>query len=602
MSVHYSSLSSLAVMSAERCDRRLNTSAHPPTQMEREPPHLFELSPPPPYIEVESFPQPDQSRFRNHLDCDQDASRRPSPSDVPTVLPPHPTRRPPKPPKWTGIAESRIEDGPHVDRSRLPPSAKDLLGVEASPIPYPQSRYADSAALELELICIRCFHFESECECPSGYATVVWTMSRTPWAKKPYGEFPVPEWLASTVSMRTAHIAAGVANCFWPIMSLGMIPIFDNESLVLVKSRALDRCPDSREFMLRLLGPMTQCRTQKCSCGCEEAICSRAALRHNLYSHPGALEQATSTTYQIGEGSWMKTVTAVTLGNGITCLSERASDLVNIDTDSIEDYLLASVLDSLKIKYTTQGKWSNLISWDGVLNSWIITRLLWSKGISHYSPFACKVTTKGAAEYRNGCRLVMRSECLGTGTGVMVLDLPINAVGPQRLQLPVATLPAHNASHLLLELGKLQKDGQYRDCTTAPPGQGWEQLSIQLNSLPHPEFLHPAYRSDQVGLNLTARVGACGRPRPGFRCTMGCKKGVRAYCCGFTSPSRDINEITVYVITVNHSVAFLAIAEYAQALQRRLYLVDQRSCIGCTVLQASPGSIVAGILPNVSLE
>lgn len=245
--------------------------------------------------------------------------------------------------KTDSTAESRIEDGLNVDRSQLPSSAKDLLGLELSPIPYPQSRYADSAALELGLICTRCYHFKSECECPSGYATVAWPISRMLWAKKPYGEFPVPEWLAGTVGMRAAHIAAGVAKCFWPIMSLGMIPIFDNESLVLVKSRALDRCPDSREFMLRLLGPMTRYRHQKCSCGCEEAICSRAALRHNLYSHPNALEQATSTTYQIGEGSWTKTVTAVTLGNGITCLSERASDPVNVDTDSIEDYLLASV-------------------------------------------------------------------------------------------------------------------------------------------------------------------------------------------------------------------------------------------------------------------
>lgn len=220
----------------------------------------------------------------------------------------------------------------------------------------------------------------------------------------------------------------------------------------------------------------------------------------------------------------------------------------------------------VKVKYTTQGKWSNLISWDGVLNSWIITRLLWSKGITRYSPFACKVTTKGASEYRSGYRLVMRSECLGTGTGVMVLDLPSNTVGSQRLQLPVGTLLAHNASHLLLELGKLQTDGQYRDCTTAPAGQGWEKLSIQLNSLPHPEFLPAVSRSGQVGLNLMARVGASGRPRLGFRCTMDCKNGVKAYCCGFTNPSCDINEIAVYIIGVNHSAAFLAIAEYPKSL------------------------------------
>lgn len=613
-------------MAAERFARLRNAFAGSPMSTDPNPLDLPGSDPPPPYTEVESSPPLDENR----LGCHPNAMPRLALSGVqPSVLPLQgresadstparghhrpfqsfpkpPTRMPPKPPKHlkapvtTGTAEPLIEDGLKVDGSRLPPSAKDLLGLEPSPI-NPRSRYMDSAALELELICTCCFCFESECDCPCGYATTVLPVSCMPWTKKPYGAFPVPEWLASTISMRAAHAAAGVANCFWPVMLLGAIPIFDQDSLVLVRSRALDPCLDAREFLLGLLGGMTRYETQECSCGCQEAICSRVALRHNLYTNPGALEQAQSTTYQIGEKGSI--TTAVTLGNGITCLSALNRALVDVNTDSVEDYVLISAMGSVKYGYTADGKWSSLISWDRVLNSWIITRLLWSQDVraynSYYS-FSCDVTTMGFARYRNGYRFAIRSECFGTGTGIMVLDLPSKAINSERVQQPTEAFSALNGSHELFQLGARQKKGVYRDCTTAPPGRGWEELAIELDRTLYPEFVHPSLHR-KAGFGYSTRIGAHVRPRPGFGCTMHCKNGVRAYCCGFTIPSSDRNDITVYVIGVNHSVAFLAIAEFAQVMRKPLYLVGQKSCLGCTVLQATPGSIVAGILPGVTL-
>ena len=606
---------------------------------EREIPDIPE-SPPPPYTEVTDSLQPSE----NHLSPDPSTPPQPSQDAVPSAqtlsrpefansvlakthfpaspTPEPPTRRPPEPPKETGpptlSSELSIEHNRPVDRSGLPPSATALLRIETNsnetipsaaswlmgrrPPNYSPPRYTDPASLELELVCAGCFSIESECDCLSGHATTVLPISEMPWTKKPYGAFPVPEWLAGAIGMRAAHAAAGVASYCWPAMSLGAIPIFDKDSLAFVRSRALDRCPDAREFMLGLVGPITKHETQECSCGCQEAICSRVALRHNLYTSPGALEQARSTTYQIGKGSGLKTTTAVTLGNGITCLSGQEFLLDDIETDFVEDFLLANALDPSWAPHDGHGvrRRSDMMSWDGVVNSWTVNMLLRCKNARNYHPFFWNITTKGYSRHGNGCQFVVRSECLGTGIGVMVLDLPSNALDPQRGALPVVNLSPYKGAHYLPQLDSLQRKGEYYDYNTAPAGQDWDRLAIKMSGLYHPQFEHVSYAS-KSSHDFSARIGAAGRAKPGFKCTMSCKNGVPAYCCGFMSPNSDTNKTTAYLISSNHSVAFLAVAEYAQELRKQLYLVNQRFCMGCTVLQAPLGSIVAGILPNVTL-
>lgn len=480
----------------------------------------------------------------------------------------------------------------------LPPSAKDLLNTPKD-IPYHES----PAALELELVCTCCFNFASECECLSRHATTVLLMSHMPWTTKPYGSFQVPEWLAGVVGMKAAHIAAGVAHHLWPVMSLGIIPIFDKDSLVLVRSRALLRCPDSREFMRQVLGPIKQSQTELCTCGCEEAICGRVAIRHNLYTIPGALERAQSTTYSIGEGDKLQLSTVVTMDYGLACVSKRGYGLIDVNIDSLEDFILTSTLDEFQNYHGNNRHWSDNISWDAILESWIL-RIMLRSGLGSFGSQFYNFLTKKYHQNRLGRHLVFRSECLGTGNGLLVMDLPRSPGSdypcmPCVSQLAIAT----SAANQLMKLSDIQERGQNRDCTTPLTGQNWEHLTLDGTLDPHPSFTYTnPLREPNIGPKFRSRVGIGARARPGFPCTMECKDGVQAYCCGFTSPRHDITETTVYIVGLNSSVAFLAIAQYAQMLQKRLYLVSRKCCLGCTVLQASPGSIVAGILPDVNLE
>jgi len=98
------------------------------------------------------------------------------------------------------------------------------------------------------------------------------------------------------------------------------------------------------------------------------------------------------------------------------------------------------------------------MSWDAVLNSWNINMLLRSTIRHNYYPFFNNIITKGFSRHGDGCQFAMRSECLGTGIGAMVMDLPSDV---QEITLPVTSQTMYKGVHMLLLLESLQKYGSY---------------------------------------------------------------------------------------------------------------------------------------------
>ncbi|PVH68188.1 hypothetical protein DL98DRAFT_232149 [Cadophora sp. DSE1049] len=481
---------------------------------------------------------------------------------------------------------------PHGRELPLPPTARYMLGLEDD-LPFQRQvcnppALIDPALFEFEAACVRCFAFQSECECASGKPTSTLPLSELPLTRKPYGTFPTPPGLVTLIGMKATHVAASVANTLWPVISLGIIPIFTQESVALIRSRTIERTNDgtndAKEILTKMAKPISASKGAACNCGCRESICAQVALRHGLYEDPKALSKAESTTYTIGTDD----LTAVTLGNGKTCVRGQFSALVDIDTDFVEDFMLARAL--LPRSWGNSHLPSNrlaMLSWDELLDSVLVETLARRHECRiGYGYIPLKLTAK----HPEGSRLVVRSESFGAGTGCMVLDLgPDDIKGFSEYEVLPPWCSAPNQFLHYIKQAKQGGRSNYRDCTVAPVGEGWGEITFAKNTRV-PEF--------HLAVPGALHLGVPRHPRRGYNCTAKCRKKVSAYCCGFSPPSKDPKETTVYILG-NDPVPYLAVSQLSFQYGRLLYFVDHKACLGCTVLKAPRGSIVAGVLPRV---
>jgi hypothetical protein len=471
----------------------------------------------------------------------------------------------------------------------LPWTALYLLGLEEQ---RQQTNSAwgvdpiDPMSLEFELVCISCFHYRSACTCASGKAMTTVEISSLPLTKSRYGSFLTPSALIEILGMKTAHLAAAITNTFWPVISLGLIPVFDRESLAIVGSPVLDGITNSKEFIRKMSKSVVPSKKQTdCVCGCREVICARVALRHGLYEDSNSFSRAVAINYTIGD----QPITVVDLGNGTTCLSCQGVEPLDVDSDFLDDYLVACAWNSKGPVYhfcMAPRSHNRMIQWDAVLGT-MVAELISGKAPSRTS--FDRTVLRVVSQHPGGQVLVMRTEPFGAGTGLIVLNLEPNALDENRalgnLQIDFQRLGISQLSYP--SLSKVQ------DCTTAPPGDGWDAVSVVGQGS------FPQFHSRVVSHGLTM-IGNAGRPQRGFRCSKQCRAGVSARCSGFSAPPTDIPETTVYIVGEN-PVAYLVVSHYAQEYDRALYFVDRHACLGCTVLLAPQGSIVAGVLPSVSI-
>jgi hypothetical protein len=107
----------------------------------------------------------------------------------------------------------------------------------------------DLGMFKFELVCLLCFEYETECLCSiSNPKTTVdpWQISQI---KKPKRSPRFLAKLATEIGDKPAHLSAAIAQSLWPAITCGMIPIFNDHSLVVLRSRALERTQDLKEIL-----------------------------------------------------------------------------------------------------------------------------------------------------------------------------------------------------------------------------------------------------------------------------------------------------------------------------------------------------------------
>lgn len=537
---------------------------------------------PPPYEQTTAISTPEKS-------CN-------SGSDAPSF------GEPPKPPEsstsvnstWATFTRNRSKKPPpnlYISEDsldfKLPPTARFLLGLQDDTDHLRKYRNppcpVDPARFDFELVCLRCYQGSSRCGCISRTPTTALRLAELPAIEAPYGTFHTPFSLIKRLGMRDTHLAAAVAGTFWPVISLGMIPIYDVDTFVMLTSRTIEQGASARAVVATMAKPVHRSTETLCCCGCRESICAQVAIRHRLYEDPDLLSKATATGYTIGTVA----LTAVDLGNGTTCVIGEHQQPVDVNTDFLDDFFLLRALRSPSLwTMHSPTKHETLPSWETVLAGLLAETL--ARAAEPYLLFD-RTKLWSTNTHPEGERLVVRAELFGSGTGYMVLDKPAGAIKTSETNEMMPPYSYYLPVQIRLSKASPNVHSTRRDCRTAPVGEGWEHLSFEKQA-PYPQF--------NVGKEAVTKISLLppGRPLRGFPCTKKCSGKVLANCNGFTAPAET--ETTVYILGAD-PLPFLAVSQYSWELGKPLYFIDGRTCLGCTVTRAPAGSIIAGMLPEI---
>ncbi|CAH0054961.1 unnamed protein product [Clonostachys solani] len=229
--------------------------------------------------------------------------------------------------------------------------------------------------------------------------------------------------LATEIGDKPAHLSAAIAQSLWPAITRGMIPIFNDHSLVVLRSRALERTQDPKEILRNMVNPIsTLLSAVECRCGCRLDICTKIRSKYGLDSKE-SIEECSVTSYKVRT----RTFTAIRMPYGITCFDLSEMGLYEIKTDHEEDFLFyCSILPTFWNAYPSPRPKSDPadINWHMVLESLLHETLtLQNNRMSRYENLPIR-----AMCYKDGStRAVMRAENFAVGPGFLVMEVTPSA-------------------------------------------------------------------------------------------------------------------------------------------------------------------------------
>ncbi|KAK7229233.1 hypothetical protein V2G26_001403 [Clonostachys chloroleuca] len=127
----------------------------------------------------------------------------------------------------------------------IPETALYLLGKGGQSIRNrvedDRADFLDPSIWKFELVCLGCFEYTTQCCCLSGYPVISVEPGTLPNAKMPNKTFSYRAGLVRELGgQKPAYMASDVAHSLWPVICQWMIPIFDENRLVVLRSKALD--------------------------------------------------------------------------------------------------------------------------------------------------------------------------------------------------------------------------------------------------------------------------------------------------------------------------------------------------------------------------
>ncbi|KAK7217185.1 hypothetical protein V2G26_005188 [Clonostachys chloroleuca] len=374
-----------------------------------------ENEPPPPYQEQEDHPRHDGSGTAPEI----------PPPGYPKTEVGSATKEKGKQPRVVGFDASR--------RPPIPATAVYLLQKDEDSKKKLQATVdgfcgaPDPSMFEFELVCLLCFEYETECLCSISDPETTADPWQIPQIKKPKRSFKFPAKLATELGDKPAHLSAAISQSLWPAITRGMIPIFNDRSLVVLRSRALERMQDPKEILRNMVNPVsTLPSAAKCRCGCQLEICKKVRSRYGLESKE-SIEECSVTSYKVRT----RTFNAVRLPYGITCFELSDIGLYEIKTVDEEDFLFyCSILPTFWNVYPSPKPKNDPadINWHMVLESLLHETLtLQNNRMSRYEILPIR-----AMCHKDGStRAVMRAENFAAGPGFLIMETPSAPSSPK---------------------------------------------------------------------------------------------------------------------------------------------------------------------------
>lgn len=482
---------------------------------------------------------------------------------------------------------------PRLRSLEIPLTARHILGVENENNlrrPRWSSGIVDPSPFEFELVCLLCLGYASECSCAQAKPTTVMPLSALAGISKPWGTFPTPTPLAQHIGNRMTHRAGGVAHSLWPLMCLGMFPVFNRWGVSVLRSHALETTATSRELLVRMAAPTKALPERPCGCGCQQVICLQV---QGLYrGHPEAMTQATSVSYAMHD----RIITVVRLSGNISYALMGCEKPFPIDARSEREFIFACSLGNqaavLKGWPCPPGVGSvPPWAWDGVVSAKAVEVL--GRGPAGIIDFRGVPLLK-VSEHKEGHRLVLAAENFGAGTGFMVMDLEPMPVGS-----PPPFLEHRFAKRNTIRSGTLDKavssflksSRQAAPLVGGPPVPPTRRGRGGMNELGSWRDLKVV--SERHGLAVVwghqhTLLESPARPRRGRKCTGLCKTG-----------NGTARAQAVYMIEAE-AMAYTAAAQLAAREHKQLVCVNEDECLRCTVASAPRRSLVTGPLPKMT--
>jgi hypothetical protein len=530
-----------------------------------------------------------------------------------------------------GVEEHTVQAPPEYDESHPPPPHPDqragggLFPEDTSrlpPIPYTalyllgqdtwdtkdKARATSDATIdpgmfEFELACLFCLEYKSQCSCPTKRPRSRVESWELPRARKSIRSSIFPAKLVEEIGEKSAHLSSAVANSLWPAIYRGMIPVVNDQCLVVLRSRALDRESDPKALLKRFRNPIDKIAPQNCDCGCRRLVCEKIAKRHGLQGK--ALEATTAMTYTTRGQSF----NAARLTNGVTCYDMRELGLLDVDTADEDDFLLYySLLPTLGMPGTRRPppqlpKDPKTLPWDLLLSS-LLHEVLTCQDLQA-SRFESP-PLRSICKQQGRTHAVLRAENFGTGPGYIVTEV-LGRGGDSSRSVSSSECLSYVAN--MNGPRGVPKDGFMSDSSSSQPRPGtlldskpdkaWGSVSFETKFAEYPQL--------KKGMGLFAkktRVGLSSRPLPGARCDKTCSEGpgdaITAYSAGFAPPDPNSDQSHVYSLE-RDPLPWLVVAQYAFKRPQPLFYVSHLECTRCTVLRAPKGSIIATGLPPTML-
>jgi hypothetical protein len=480
--------------------------------------------------------------------------------DLPPPYGEHPNHRDDPPPEYDDEKRPPINSdskgkkpasGP-IHHRPLPATASYLLGLDLDDttkefLGNPHPGVPDPAIFEFELACLRCFAYVPECRCPgdshSSYGTP-WHLAEYVKSINPEKSFTYPSTLSDRIGEKNAQLSALIAHGLWPAIVRGMIPIFSNNCLVVLKSRALDRATDPKEVLIKM----------------QTAFWTEIKEFEN-------------------------------------------TNLTNMSDEKASRFYLSILPKPRPFGKSVHPRPASHLSWDMVLDSLLNEVLSCDNFIRDRYEI---VPTETIFAKGSRMRAVLRSENFGVGPGFLVVEFDNDGLERQTVMKwghsPVVSQEI-NSARVLRKGGFMSSDSKCQpqpgDLATSTSSAGWTGLSFD----PSIRSRDAHYLRLKKGRGLFTQRAVLGwwrRPLPGKNCSGRCqeaKGGIKANFAGFAPPLTDLQRSTVYNLGPD-PLPWLVVAQYACRHAKPLFFVSHEECAGCTILEAPQGSIIAAKLPQ----